>query len=1021
MTDQRWDTLERLFHEASELSGAERDGFLREHCAGDRALQREIEDLLGYSANDDTDFDPVTPLAEMVQQETALDDGTRVGPFQLVRLLGTGGMGRVYEAEQSEPKRTVALKMIKVALASDKDRRRFRYETETLAQLHHPNIAQLYQVGTHVIPDGLGGELPYFAMELVESARTLVRFADEERLSLKSKLQLFQAVCAAVQYGHQRGVMHRDLKPANLLVSGDGDVKVIDFGIARVLEAEADTQLTAAGGLVGTIAYLAPEKLESPFAAPDVRSDVYSLGVILFELLASTLPHDLTETPLHKVADVVQRAPARRLAELTAEVPSELEWIVGKAMDPDVERRYDSAAALAEDLGRFERNEPVAAGPPSRAYRMRKFVQRNRLAVGAGVAVVVALVAGLISVWLALQEVQEQFQQKQRAATFFTEMLQMGDPEIGGRQVRLVDAVQRHAPRIEEEFADQPEVRLLLHTTVGNVLGSLGYNAESEVHLRLAFALGLELEGRERTMAVGVGGPLGSALMHMGQYEEAERLLADAAEARERVLGPADRRTPLAYKDLGVLLYDTGRLKESGEVSWKAYSMALEHLGPTDQETLRCAIYVSSAFLHDHRLEEAEEVLDALTPHVLAVSETNAVIELMFRNQLALLRRHQGRLAEAEEVLLEGLGKVDGSFGSQHPEHYRTLHNLGSVRLQMGKPDEAEADLRVALAGLDQALGAEHLDRQRVKHQLARLLAQVGRTEEAESFCREILAAFEASVGVDHNVALSTTNLLGVLLLEQGKLEEGEALLRGAAERGAAKYGENSPNVLHSKANLGAAFTKQRRFPEAEVMLRDVLAIREQIEPESINILTTLTNLAHSVSEQTREAEAKVLLERVVKRAEELNLHVHPTLLTARSNLASILSSEGDYARAAEQYKGVLAIRTQSLGLEHRSTILSMNNVAVTLRRQGNVEEAVDYLERAIAASRRHPSFDPVLRAQFLYNQAVFLKQLEQWDSALAKVTESYEQHLKHSGPTDEWTVAAKAILEELEARPKDD
>ncbi|MEM7167591.1 MAG: tetratricopeptide repeat protein [Planctomycetota bacterium] len=1016
MSDARWDRLQEVFEAAAVLAVSERSAYLDVNCGDDKELRREVEELLSFSG-DSPAFEPLTPFAGMVQVESPLDSGTTVGPFRLQRIIGAGGMGRVYEAQQLEPQRTVALKMIKVALVNDSDRRRFRYETETLAQLQHPHIAQLYQVGTHVIPGGLGDELPYFAMEYVPNARTILDHVAQESLSVAARLRLFQDTCAAVQHGHQRGVMHRDLKPANILVGSDGIVKVIDFGIARAVESEAnDTQLTAAGALVGTIAYMAPERLVLPDAAPDVRGDVYALGVVLFQLLGGAYPHDLSQVPAHEVAHVVQNTPARRLSELNPQVPRELEWIVGRAIAPDVERRYDSPAALAEDIDRFQRNEPVIAGRPNVGYRLRKFVRRNRVAVAAGSVVLLTLIVALIGVTSSLQQVRTQFTQKTEAVTFFTEMLMMSDPELGGRDVLLFDAVQRHAGRINDEFPEQPAVRLLLHTAVGNVLGSLGYHTEAETHLVQAYDLSVALHGRDETLASGPAGALGSAWMHLGKYKESEQLLVDVVAARKQHLAPDDRRTALASKDLGVLYRDTGRPREALAAFRTAHETARSQLGADDPDTIRCAVFHAASLHALHRYDEEAECIEECWDTVREDPHTNPALTLAVRNQLALLYLQQQQLEHAEALLLAGLEEARRPFGERHPERFRVLHNLGSVYRAQGRLAAAESVLREAIAGLLQA-NAHSLDALRAKQGLASVLHDAGKSTEAQTIAREVLAEFSGTRGRQHPVALATANVLGVILIGAGEHEEAEPLLRQTISLATANLGAHDPITVQSHVNLGAALLRQKRYVEAETILRPVLEARSESEPNSPALLTVMSNVAHAVSEQGRTDEAKELLAALIAKAIALDLTLHPTLLTARSNLGSILSAEGDYAAAAEQYVGVLEIRERALGTKHPATILTMNNVAVTLQRQGDLSGAVDYLGKAIAAASAVPDFNPERLAQFQFNQATCLWKLERNEEALTVMQQSHDALLRWSGPDDEWTVDAAKMIKELQER----
>ncbi len=384
-----WVRIRELFDQVVVLPELERTAFLDRACAAEPELRAEVERML-RSDEEATGFldEPASILENAILPQV----GTRIGRYTLKRVLASGGMGTVFEAVQDEPRRTVALKTLRLGLSSPETLQRFRFEAEVLGNLRHPSIAQIFEAGTH---EEAGEVVPYFAMELVSGARDLVSYVREEDLALPEKLELFLEVCAAVQHGHQKGVIHRDLKPGNILVDSEGRAKVIDFGVARWTDpaaARLGDLATQTGQVLGTFGYMAPEQLAGGSAAVDVRSDVYALGVVLFELVEGRRPHELED-----------KSPAQALRTIQEEIPRpststprELGWILSKALAKEPERRYGSASDLAADLVRFVRHEPVLAGPPSVRYRLGKFVRRHRVFLTATAAVVVALALGLV-------------------------------------------------------------------------------------------------------------------------------------------------------------------------------------------------------------------------------------------------------------------------------------------------------------------------------------------------------------------------------------------------------------------------------------------------------------------------------------------------------------------------------------------------------------------------------------------------------------------------------------------------
>ncbi len=317
----------------------------------------------------------------------------RIGHYHIKRLLAAGGMGLVYEAMQENPHRAVALKVMKHGVTSRTAQRRFEYESQVLSRLRHPGIAQVYEAGIH---DDAAGPLPYFAMEYIPNARPITKYAAENRLYTEQRLELFIRVCEAVHHGHQKGVIHRDLKPANILVDSGGQVKIIDFGVARSTDSDlaATTQQTFVGEMIGTLKYMSPEQCEADPHDIDTRSDVYALGVVLYELLSGRMPYDLEHTPVFELPRVIREVAATRLGSVNRTLRGDVEVIVDKALAKDRTRRYQSAQALAEDIGRVLKNEPILARPPSMLYQLGKFVQRRKGLVVTATIVTLSLAVG---------------------------------------------------------------------------------------------------------------------------------------------------------------------------------------------------------------------------------------------------------------------------------------------------------------------------------------------------------------------------------------------------------------------------------------------------------------------------------------------------------------------------------------------------------------------------------------------------------------------------------------------------
>src|SRR5581483_11281667 len=383
----RWEKIAQIYDLVCEQPLAARGTFLAQICEGDENLRREVESLLRQDVSQDGSLERIAEHAR-----TAWSCPASIGRYRVFRLIGEGGMGAVYEAEQDHPRRTVAVKVLKSVFAAPGVQQRFAQESEVLGRLQHPNIARIYEAGS--APTDLGPQ-PYFAMEFIRGL-SLLEYASQNRLGIPQRVQLMIKVCEAVNYAHQCGVIHRDLKPSNILVDNVGEPKILDFGVARLVDSEINlTHQTNVGDLVGTLAYMSPEQLLADPLLLDTRSDVYSLGVVLYELLGERRPYEITRQ-WTDAARVISEEEPLPLSAVNRAFQGDLEIIVAKALEKDKSRRYASAADMAADLHRFMEDQPILARPASALYRMQKFLRRNRGLVSALTIIFLVLVVGII-------------------------------------------------------------------------------------------------------------------------------------------------------------------------------------------------------------------------------------------------------------------------------------------------------------------------------------------------------------------------------------------------------------------------------------------------------------------------------------------------------------------------------------------------------------------------------------------------------------------------------------------------
>lgn len=834
-------------------------------------------------------------------------DGTPSIPgFVIERTLGEGGMGRVYLARQTRPvERTVAIKMI-AQLADRKIAHRFAAEQRALARLNHPAIAQLYDAGT--TPDGQ----PYVVMEYVDGM-PLTDYCDRERLSIEDRLRLFVAVCRGIEHAHRRQLLHRDLKPSNLLVTeADGTPvpKIIDFGIARALDVPLDDGDLATGTrIVGTPHYMSPEALD-PQSGPkdlDTRTDVYSLGVVLYELLTGARPfasqtghiasllRRITEDDPPRPSTRVQghdedtlrdvaSARSREGRELVRRLDGDLDWIAVKALARDREERYGSAAALADDIERSLRHEPVTARPPSLPDRLVKLVRRHRLAAALVTVTLVATVASAVLSSLALVRAVRAERQAlgEAAATrealgFLVDLFDAARPEENlGRDLSPRELVALGADRIEGQDLPPLQRARLLHTL-------------ADVQMRLGdYASGRELATEAlaiRDQRLEEGHPdvlasldlLGNLERHADRLEAAEPLLERQVEVAERKGDPEALAN--ALNSLGNLRWRQERLDEAEEL----HGRALE---------LRRALFASDASV-------ASELAASL-------------------NNLGVLHWSQARYADAEPYLREAEQLYEATLGPEHPRVADALGNLGIVLYKLGRLEEDEALQRRALAIRERVLGADHPDTSAALNNLAIVLVHLGRPEDAEAAHRRALEIRRRALGPEHHETLQTLTNLGLLLWRQGRLAEAESLHRQVLAARSGALGEDDPATARARVNVALPVRDAGRIQEAETLLRRALAdLRSKLGENHRSVALALFHLGVAAELDGRHGEAEVLLRQALAIREAATTPEPLVVAETLHRLAGVLASRGDLDQATELYRRALDLRRESLPAGH--------------------------------------------------------------------------------------------------------
>ena len=821
-----------------------------------------------------------------------------IGPYRLTVMLGIGGMGEVWRAEQSEPiHRTVAIKLIKAGMDTRAVVARFDSERQALALMEHPNIAKVLDAGA--TPEGR----PYFVMEYVHGL-PISNYCDKHRLTIKERLELFMQVCEGVQHAHQKAIIHRDLKPTNVLVeevNGKPVPKIIDFGLAKAMGQQLTemTLFTEAGAMLGTPDYMSPEQADRDERNIDTRTDVYSLGVILYELLVGELPITSPElraagieAMLRKICEQEAPRPSTKLkslgltaknsAERRREEPESLErrlrgdldWITIKALEKDRSKRYGSVSDLAADLQRHLQDQPVSAGPPSVAYRAGKFVRRHRFGVTVAVAAALLLIAFAVTMTVQARRIAKERDRANRIADFMTQMFSVSDPsEALGSAILARTILDTASNQIRVGLAKDPEVQSDLMFTMARTYASLGLYSTAE---NLSSAA---LESRKRRL-----GPdgrktlestvqLGWVLDREGHDDQAEKLIGQAIAQGRRVFGPEDPVTLEAMDRLGVVLQRMARFDEAEKLQRQLLEISTRRFGPEDPHTLRAQVSLADALSYLGRNTEAEGIYRnalAIEQRVLGPEHPQTLATM---NNLANRIQEQGRYAESVALYRQTLAIGERVMGPEHPDTADTMTAMANALYYEGNSAEAEKWYRAALAIEQKTLGPENPYATRAQEGLANVLSADGRYAEAERLDREILQIRQRTLGPDHTDTLLTKFNIGDILYQEGNLPEAEKFIREAFDAQTRVLGAENPDTLASKAELARIFIREGKYPEAEEMARQAYEVQVRIlGPQHSDTLNSLQFVATAMVYNHRYEEAKKLfadtLEKVTKTQE---------------------------------------------------------------------------------------------------------------------------------------------------------
>jgi serine/threonine-protein kinase len=828
MDPERWREIEQIFNAAVELPPKEVDRFLSDACGEDSQLREEVEALLTKATGRDTLF--TTAVVAAADAVSSAHDRIlareRIGCYRITGLIGRGGMAEVFSAVRDDDQfeKRVAIKLIRYGLASEFMLQRFRTERQILASLDHPNIARLLDGG--VTDDGL----PYFIMEYIEGL-PITQYCKVNHLSIRQRLGLMRLVCSAVHCAHRNLVIHRDLKPANILVTGDGQPKLLDFGIAKLLD---DGSTLAAGNETATgIRLLTPD-----YASPEqilgeritTASDIYSLGIVLYEMLTGSRPNKFEDRSMPAIERAIRNVEPRKPSSIAAaaggrrarrDLAGDLDNIVLMAMRREPERRYQSADQLSEDIRRYLLRRPVRARPDTLAYRTGKFIRRHRAAVGLALVTVMALAAIAVTMTIQATRVARERDRATQVTEFLIKVFEVARPgNAPDGQITARDLLDEGARRIEQELKGQPEVQAAMMDTIGHVYNNLGLHDEAQSLIEQGLNIRRGVLGEEHVDVATSMDNLGGVFKDKGDYDRAESLMRESLRIRRKLLGRGHADVASSLHNLAGVLQAKGRYDSAEPLYREALEMRRKLFG-------------------NHHSQVALSL-----------------------NSLGYLLKVKGDFDAAEPLYREALEMRRSLLGNEHPDVATSLNNLARLLSDRGNNRAAEPLMREAVELDRKSLGDEHPDLATSMTNLALILRDLGKHDESESLLRSALAIRRKALGDEHPSVATSIYSLGMLMLDKRAHDEAERLFREALDLWRRSLPAKHPNISHALLGLGRVLTEKGQAQQAEPLLREALEIRTSALPAGhIQIATVRGALGDCLIALRRyeEAESQLL------------------------------------------------------------------------------------------------------------------------------------------------------------------
>jgi eukaryotic-like serine/threonine-protein kinase len=886
-TKQEWEKIKELFGAALERDPGQRAAFLDEACGQNLSLRKEIESLLH-------EHDTGGALLQHPFDIRAFENtqARSIGPYQLINKIGEGGMGQVWLVQQTAPlQRQVALKLIRWGMYDNTLLHRFLAERQSLAVMNHPSIAKVFDAGA--TPEGQ----PYFVMEYVPGV-PITDYCDEKKLKIRDRLELFIKVCEGVQHAHQKAIIHRDLKPANILVvevDGKPVPRIIDFGLAKAINPgiAEETLHTRVGGFVGTPGYMSPEQFDPTEHDVDTRTDVYSLGVVLYVLLAGSLPFDTKEWNNKPLDEMLRRLrqenpprPSTKVStdrdtssataeargtepkQLVSVLHGDLDWITMKALEKERSRRYGSPSDFGADIRRYLNNEAVLAVPPSAAYRARKFARRYRAALVTACAfALVLIVAAAVSIRqsiranreAAVAEAVNDFLQNDLLAQASASK-QSGPSTKPDPDLKVRTALDRAAERIEGKFAKQPEVEAAIRDTIGQTYDDLGLYPVATKQLERSLDLRRRVLGPEHPDTLRSMNTLANVYDKEGKYAQAEALNSQTLEIRRRVLGPKHPDTLASMMNLANVYAYEGKYSQTEALDSQTLEIKRRVLGPQHPDTLKSMNNLAADYVEEDKYAQAEALHNQVLEIRRRVLGPEHPLTLLTIANLANLYDHEGKYAQAETLDIEVLETQARVLGPEHPDTVRSMKNLADVYRDEGKYAQAEALDSQILEIRRRVLGPEHRETLKSMNALAKVYEDEGKYAQAEALDSQILEIQRRVLGPEHPDTLWCMNALAEVYEDERKYALAESYAAQALAGRQQALGSEDADTMASAADLALAYVSQGKFAESEPLAREAMEVNRKNRPDDWHGFHAESLLGASLAGEKKHAEAEPLL-----------------------------------------------------------------------------------------------------------------------------------------------------------------